>query len=62
MEKAVDTESVSDGDNDDIRVLRDEILAIVIRVVRPASLKTAAVYPHHNGLFLRTYFSSLPYV
>ena len=62
MHEAVCSEPVSDGDHDDIRVLLDEIGAVVLRVDRSACLEAAAVDPHHDWFLFRTCLSCFPYV
>ena len=62
MHEAVCSEPVSDGDHDDIRILRDEIGAVVLWVYCSACLEAAAVDPHHDWFFLRSHFIIFPHI
>ena len=52
MQEAHYAEPVSDGDDDDVRILLDEVEAVKHRVDGSARLKGTAVNPHHDGLLL----------
>ena len=62
MEEAKDTQAVLDGNQNDIRILFDEIAAFLPRFSCRADLKSAAVNPYHDRLFLCTGILRLPYV
>ena len=52
MQETEGAEPVCDSNNDDIRILFDEIVAIEHGIHRTAGFKSAAVNPYHDRLFL----------
>ena len=62
MEEAENIHPVLYRDENDIRILPDEIGALLARLCRAADFKSAAVDPYHNRLFLRVRIHRLPNV
>ena len=54
MEESEEADSVGDGDKDDVRVLRHQVVAVVLRVGRSANLEAATVDPHDDRLLRRS--------
>ena len=62
MEESKDTQAILDGNEDNIRILLDEICALLPRFSRRTDLKSTAVDPYHDRLFLCPRILCLPYV
>ena len=60
MKKTEEADPVSDGNENDIRVLLHKVMAVILRVSRSAYLKTAAVDPHHYRFLSVGCLISLP--
>ena len=60
MEEAEEADSVRDGNDNDLRVLFYEVVAIILRVCRSTSLEAATVNPHDDWLLLCLRLVSLP--
>ena len=48
MQEPEDAKAIRDGDDDDVRVLRDEVLEVVAGGDRPADLEAAWVPPRRT--------------
>ena len=60
MKEAEEADPVSDRNDDNIRVLFHEIMAIILRIRCSAHLESAAKNPHNNGLLFSRRIVSLP--
>ena len=60
VEEAKEADSVINGNNNDIGILLDEIVAIVLRISCSAHIEGAAVNPHYDRLLASSRLVSLP--
>ena len=62
MEETKGTEPVIEGNQDDVRILLDEIATLLTWFNRSANLESTTMNPYNDRLLLGRLIVSLPYV